>query len=407
MRRVLIILAILIVVIGAAAAAYFYFFEKKSGLIVAPIGSVTFPSADQGGTAPNGSGDTPTEPTTSAPTSVTPRLVQITKNVVVPGLAVTEKRPTNASSSLEVLVNYIERQSGNIFSYRIGGGITRTSNRTIPGIQSAAWLSGGTAAVVRYLSGSDFSTINTYVLPAQDSTIATTSNQGVFLEQNLADVAVSSSSILAIASGVNGSSASVFRANGTRAAAAFTTPLSALRAQFAGRNQYLAFSKPSASLDGSAFLVDTTGRFRRIAGPLPGLVAQPSPSGAWALVSYSRNGTLLMQLVQAATGEVISLPVATIADKCVWTPNEQAIYCGIPISPPASYSYPDDWYQGAVHFSDRIWKIDVVSRVAQLVLDFPAETNGSLDAEGLALNPSATALVFVNRNDGSLWSYTL
>jgi hypothetical protein len=107
------------------------------------------------------------------------------------------------------------------------------------------------------------------------------------------------------------------------------------------------------------------------------------------------------------TGEYIALPVATITDKCVWTTDDSAIYCGVPVDPPTSYNYPDDWYQGAMSFSDRIWKIQVAGRYAQFVLDFTKENKIPLDAEALAVDPLTTTLVFINKNDGSLWKYSL
>jgi hypothetical protein len=261
------------------------------------------------------------------------------------------------------------------------------------------WLPNGSFAFTRYLSGSDFSIINTYALPA-------TGTGGFFLSQNLADIAVSATGILTLSSGVNGSNASLLRTDGTRPVAIFSTPLSSLRISFAGK-QYLATTKASASLPGSAFLVSTDGNFSRIAGPYDGLVALASPLGKWVLVSYVLNTSMQMELVNAATGETLRLPVATIADKCVWATDDSAVYCGVPVNPPARASYPDDWYQGAVQFSDRIWKIQVSGRYAQLVLDFPKETKGSLDVQAPAINPASTMLVFVNKNDGSLWGYSL
>ena len=156
-----------------------------------------------------------------------------------------------------------------------------------------------------------------------------------------------------------------------------------------------------------AFLVDSADNFSRIAGPLPGLVALASPLGKWVLVSYVLNGAMQMELVSTATGVATALPVATIADKCVWASNDTAVYCGIPMSPSTAFTYPDDWYQGAAHFSDRIWKIDIAGRYAQLLLDFTAETKVSLDVESPAIDALQTALVFVNKNEGSLWSYSL
>ncbi|MHB1770055.1 MAG: hypothetical protein ACYCPH_03200 [Minisyncoccota bacterium] len=401
MRRTLIIAAIVIVALGAGVAAYVYFFAHAPSVVVAPSTSANLPAAGQGTTPTNTTGQTSTLSSTPSPIVVSARLVKISAGPAVPGEAVVDIPAQNASSSPDTAVTYIERQSGNVFSYRVGTNVlTRTSNKTIPGIEEASWLPNASFAFVRYLSGADFSTINTYALSADGG-------NGFFLPQNLSDIAVSSNGVLALASGVNGSSASLMRTDGTHASQVFTTPLSSLRISFAGKNRYLAFTKPSASLPGDAYLVDSAGHFSRIAGPLNGLVALASPSGKWVLVSYTLPSGMQMELINTATGTTLPLPVATIADKCVWTADDSAVYCGIPMNPPANYAYPDDWYQGAVHFSDRIWKIDVTGRYAQLVLDFSKETNSSLDAEALAIDPSGTVLAFINKNDGSLWSYKL
>lgn len=399
MRRTLIIIAIVIVLLGIGVGTYFLYFAKTPSVVVAPPAGGGLPIAGSGTPIPT---DTPTTTTQGgAPVPVGARLVKITTGPVVPGAVVVDMKPVDASSSSEVAINYIERQSGNVYSYQVGAAVlTRTSNRTVPGIQTASWLPDGSAAFVRYLSGADFSTINTYALPS-------TGSDGFFLSQGLSDIAVSSTSVLALASGVNGSIASLRYTDGTPLSTVFTTPLSALRASFAGKNQYLAFTKPSMTLPGSAFLIDSTGRFSRIAGPRSGLVALASPSGRWVLVSFVTDGAMSMGLVNAATAETIPLPIATIADKCAWASDDSAIYCGVPVSPPFDQNYPDDWYQGAVSFNDRIWRIQVAGRYAQLVLDFSEETKDSLDAETMAINPASTVLVFTNKNDGSLWSYKL
>lgn len=400
MRRTLIIGAVVIVVLGLGVWAYFAFFAGAPSVTTAPGGASGLPTAGQGATTPVGTTSDQPIMSPGTATAVTPRLVKISAGPVVPGEAILTRAGT-ASSSPQTTVKYIERQSGNVFSYDTSTNtITRISNKTIPGIQSAAWLPNASLAFVRYLSGTTFSTINTYALSA--STTA-----GFFLPQNIAGIDVSSTSVLTLASGVNGSAVSLTRTDGTHATEIFTTPLSSIRVSFAGKNQYLVFTKPSVTISGDAFLVDSSGNFSRIAGPLTGLTALASPLGKWVLVSYTLGSTMQMQLINTATGASTQLPVATITDKCVWASNDSAIYCGIPINPSAAFAYPDDWYQGAVQFSDRIWKVDTTGRYAQLVLDFSKETSGSLDAEALAIDPLATTLVFVNKNDGSLWSYRL
>lgn len=402
MRRALTILAVLIVLLGVAGAVYFFFFyHAPATVVVGTSGGTTLPSSGQASTTGQSSGTGVVPPTTNSPVTVSPRLVEISSGPVVPGIVVVDTKTNIAGTSTVAVVRYIDRQSGNVYGYTTQNTTaTRTSNKTVPGIQSAAWLPDGSRAFVRYLTGTDAATINTYALSENGL-------GGFFLNQNLADIAVSSSSVLTLASGVNGSLGLLARSDGSNSTTVFSSPLSALRVSFAGKGQYLAFTKPSSLLAGDAFLVDSTGRFSRIAGPLAGLVALASPSGKWVLVSSAGVGAMQMELVNTATGDVLPLPVATIADKCVWTLNESAIYCGVPVNPLTNASYPDDWYQGAVSFADRIWKINVSGRYAELVLDFTKETKGSLDATALALDPANTTLVFLNKNDGSLWSFQL
>ncbi len=400
----------MIVLAGIGVFIYFHFFAKTPSITVAPAGSAGLPVAGRETTATNGSNGSTNPSAINSPVAVTPRLVEISAGPVVPGEVAVDVLVPNASSSAtstsseinNVAINYIERESGNVFLYsRNTNSITRTSNKTIPGIESAEWLPDASVAFVRYFSGDDFSTINTYTLPSNDS------SDGFFLSQDITDISVSSTSVLTLASGVNGSVASLGNIDGTHSSDIFTTPLSSLRISFAGKNQYLAFTKPAASLAGDAFLVNASGYFSRIAGPLDGLVALSSHSGKMILVSYTSNNTLQMELINTTTNEVIPLPIATIADKCIWTNDDSDIYCGVPVNPSTNAAYPDDWYQGTLQFSDRIWKIDVAGRFAQLTLDFPAETKGTLDAEALAVDPLNTELVFMNKNDGSLWSYQL
>lgn len=397
------IIAAIVLVVGGGIATYFYFFSNSPGITVAPPGSVSLPTAGQGA-IPGGRQTSASGVAAGLPASISARLVRVSAGPIVPGEGITHIPAADASSTPETRVSFIEQRSGNVFSYLARTRVlTRTSSRTVPGIVSASWVPDASLAFVRYLSGDDFSTINTYALPADSSG----NDPGFFLPQNLSGIAVSSTSVLSLSSGVNGSVTSLQNIDGSRSSEIFTTPLSALRVAFAGKNQYLAFTKPSAFLPGNAFLVDGTGHFSRVAGPRNGLVALASPFGTFVLVSYTLGSAMQMELVNAITGETISLPVATIADKCVWASDESAVYCGVPVDPPLAYAYPDDWYQGAVHFSDRIWKIDVAGRFAQLILDFSTEIKEPLDAEALALDSVLTTLVFVNKNNGSLWSYSL
>ena len=395
MRRSLIAIVGVLVLATIGAAAYYYLTTKTPAVMVAP--TIELPGGQPAQNQPSAV-ETPanqTQPQSTAPQ----RLMQLTKGPVVPGFAVLNV-PQSTSTS-QVSVSYLERQSGNVFSYNVDANtITRTSNRTVPGLQSAIWSRDGSLAIVRYLSGDTLSTINTYAIRPDGS-------GGFFLPQDLSDVSLASSSILTLASGVNGSVASTVDLNGARTTTVFSSPLSSLRTYPLGGGRYLGVTKPSGTLAGYAFIYDTSKIATRIFGPQDGLVALPSPSGSYVFFSYVQNSALRTAFVDMKTGAVSNLPLSTIADKCVWTADEKTIYCGVPTSPNMSYNYPDDWYQGAVSFTDRIWKVDVQARFVELVLDFAKSTGSNLDAKALATDRQNTTLVFMNKNDGSLWSYRL
>lgn len=399
MRRILIIIAIVTLITGVGGGLYLYFRQSQSGITITPT-PTDLPQAGDVGTDPQaGGGDTPTPTDTNTTTGSVGRFVQVSKGPVVPGFALVSRGGT-ASSSAATLLSYIERQSGNVFTYDVHTGtITRTSNRTVPGIQSAAWSRDASRAIVRYLSGDTASTVNTYVLPADGS-------NGLFLPQNLTDATIASSTILTLASGVNGSLASLSASDGTRPTTVFSTALTSLRIGFLGRT-YMAFTKPSGTLAGYAYTTDPAGRLVRLAGPINGLIALASPLGKWVLVSGATGQSLTLSLVNTTTRESINLPIGTLADKCAWSADDTAIYCAVPVTIPANHTYPDDWYQGAVSFSDRIWKIDVTGRYAQLVLDLTKENKGVFDLTALTLDTGQTSLAFMNKIDASLWSYQL
>lgn len=399
MRRYIIIAVTALILLAGLVGVYFWLGQGGS-IAVGTLGDVTLPGADSIPVIGD-AGSEPTATTTSVvrPGSTPPRLVKISSGPVALGALVAPLSGLT-STTTELTVSFVERRSGNVYRYSVPTGtLTRTSNRTLPGVISAAWLSDASLAVVQYLSGADAPVINTYALPSDGT-------PGFFLPQGLSSVSVSSSTILSLATGVNGSVASVTRSDGSNTANVFTTPLTQLRVSFAGKGRYLAVTKPTQTLLGDAFLV-AGGVFTRVAGPSSGLVASASPTGRWILISTAANGVISTRLFDTSSRTTISLPLATIADKCTWTADESALYCGVPTSPSGSYAYPDDWYQGAVSFYDRIWKIDVQGRYAQLVVDVAKQTNAPLDAVALSVDAKNSYLTFINKIDGSLWGFSL
>jgi hypothetical protein len=406
MRRFLIILAILIVLGGLGAAAYFFIFAKSSSLVVDTSAN---PFGNPAGGAPSASDTTGTVDTsggeTVAGTVVTQRLIKISAGPVVPGeVAFTLASSTSSTTPADTEVRYVLRESGNIFSYLFRArSAERLVNKTIPGVQEASWLPDGSLAYLRYLGGTPKSPeLDTYALPADGTT-------GFFLPLNLSELmTMGSSSVFSLSSGGNGSIGTISKADGSSGRTVFSSPLGSLVAKPAGAGRFVAYTKPTSLTGGYVFLVDTAGTFTRLFGPATGLTALPSPSGSWTLLSYVDQGNFKTLLMNLKTREIIPLPIATLSEKCTWTADESALYCGVPVPGSlTSATYPDDWYQGAVSFTDRVWKIDVAGRFAQLVLDFSATTQSPLDATALTLDAKNDVLVFLNKRDGALWAYDL
>jgi hypothetical protein len=419
MKRALIIVASLIVVIGLVAVIYYLYFAPSAQLTVDTSGN--FPSSGAGNaTSTNNSvGDT-------TATVVAPGLVEITSSPVSAGevafdmpapavvstttslstttvgtAAIVSQSGANGATAGDVDIHYIDRESGNVYSYLANAHtLTRVSDKTLPGIQEASWLPDGSTAFVRFLAdvnGAEH--IDSYALPYNGA-------GGYFLEQDLNQVmTIGSSTLFTLTANDSGSIGSIANPDGTNVHTLFTSPLTSIEARPAGSN-IIAVTKASSELNGFAFtLSPATGNFTPILGPLPGLTILPSPDGKQVLYSYVNSGAFKMAVLNLGTGVSTNLPLATLAEKCVWTSDSTALYCAIPTS--FTGNLPDDWYQGVVSFTDKIWRIDLTSRLATLVLDPSSAAKVDIDAVNLTIDPNSQVLVFRNKKDSSLWAYSL
>jgi len=412
MRRILvIILAVLLVIAVVVAVWYFFLRPKTPGITVGtgqnPFGETGSPVGGGGGTGGSGS-DTGTAGTTA--TEVAPHLFRITDGPVAYGEVVRnflKSAPVaNASSSAatattsDTEVRYVERQSGNLFSFDLGAKtLARLSNRTLPGIEEASWAPDGSMALLRFLSDdANGGHIDTFALPESGE-------GGFLLEQNLSQAFVAgSSTLVTLLPSSSGSIATAAKLDGTSAKTVFSSPVSSLRLFPAGKG-YFAYTKASSQTNGYGFVVGADGSFDRALGPLRGLTALPSPSGKAVAYSYLSGSAVTAGLFDTTTRAATSLPVAILPEKCVWAADEASLYCAVPRA--MNGTWPDAWYEGTSQFSDRIWKIDLAARTAILVVD-PAQVAGTdIDAVSLAIDPQSDLLVFVNRRDGSLWAYDL
>lgn len=406
MKRFFLVLGVVLALVALVVAIFLLFFRPQEPEVPGTVTENPFGDAGAGiAIPPNAVTPEIGVPIQGAGEEVAPQLFKITDGPVAHGAVAFHVRTGDTGSSTEARpvvddteVRYVERASGNIYRYQVDArALERITNLTLPGIQEALWASDGSRVFMRFISQNRPGQMETYSLPANGG-------EGYVLEPGLSDlVVVGTSSILSVLPSSNGSVGTRATLAGAGAGTAFTSPLRNLRV-FASGTGYAAVTKPSALLPGYAFSISkTSGEFTRLAGPLSGLTLSPSPSGAFHLIGYRNGGTLRLALLEMATGEQTLLPISTIADKCVWSKDSTTIYCAVPRT--ITGTFPDDWYLGAVQTSDRIWKIDLETRIATLVVDPSLLADTDIDAVSLALDDENDVLVFTNRDDGSLWLY--
>ncbi|VAW32823.1 hypothetical protein MNBD_CPR01-598 [hydrothermal vent metagenome] len=404
-KNILIILAITISILLAGVGAYYFFIQAPKTNENNSRSKISFPVAgntnDNYSTNGNGINTSSSESASTTNTALsnattTNILFKITQGPVAPGITVFDASATNT------VIRYVDRKTGNIYSYTttLNKNI-RLSNKTIPGIFSASWLSDGSWVYLRYFQPQSAShSVETYAIRADGS-------DGFFLPQGITQISThKSDAILTLASGVNGSICTRANTKYQRTSMAFQTPMSLISSGFIGSHSYFVYTKPSANQYGYAFSV-VNGDFSQIAGPEKGLDVRISPNGKYLIESYNDNQkTLHMVLIDLTTHASTLLPITTIADKCVWTSDSVSVYCGVPKNIPDG-EYPNDWYKGVVSFSDKIWRIDVKNRYVQLLIDPNKNVGEPIDAISLAIDASKHILSFINKKDGALWAYKM
>jgi len=423
MKRLFIIIAGVVVLIGVLIGAYFLFFAPKGADLT--VGGNPFSGTQSGNATP--SNDLPTEGTVSnAGTTLAPQFVKITDGPVAHGSvafdvelanqaasdagtvslsasssASSTQATTSATSTPDVEVRFIDRASGNVYSYVAHARtLTRISNKTLPGIQVASWTPDGSRVYAQFLASSGgLEQVNTYAMDAQGG-------NGYLLDNNLSEAVIAGANTLfTLFPGTTGSVGTLSDADGSNAHTLFSSVLSALTVH-PTTGDLFATNKPSSQLDGYGFQISRkTGAFSRILGPLRGLSVLPNPDGTSLLYSYTDGGVYHLRVLDLATRASTALPVATLAEKCAWTADGKSVYCAVPTN--LSGNLPDDWYQGAVSFTDRIWKIDLSDRLATLILDPSQVGKVSVDAVDLTLDPSEDVLVFTDKHTGALYAYDL
>ena len=380
-------------------------------------------------TNPNGTTSTSTSPTMSAYDSlvqisqrpvigmtiaaVVPYLPPVimtgsTTNLISTSTATAAYRSTIFDETKLPVVRFAEHGTGYIYDVDVRGQYeTKQTGTTIVRVAQAYFGDGGDSVIFRYLKN-DNETIETYlgkIIPPADTTsgqFATVS--GSFLPENISDLVMapdgkSFAYLLPTPDGVSGVS---LNTDGTNKTQLFSSSFDEWLLDWKNGGM-TATTKAASTVPGFSYLIQDAGAFQKIIGGIDGLTTNLSPDGN-SLLYDSSDGNQINTFIRHSNGDSTKLTISTLPEKCVWGASSNVIYCAVPTFIPVSATYPDDWYQGTVHFQDQIWRVNVNSGVAIMISDLESK---NIDVVDPMLDPQENFLIFKNNNDDTPWSLDL
>ncbi len=412
-KKTLLIIAVVIILILAGLGAYLFF--KKTPMNPTPGG--LFPEEGGKATGKTGTGEGDGEgsniPFTPASDSKLPRLYELHKTPVA-GSGFIE---SGKDSEIVVFARYIERGLGHIYETPLNTLFeSRISNETRSRLSEAVWGNGGKSVVIRSFNEAE-GFIKTRILNISISISSftggtSTAQTGDFIQTEeillpdyipfLATAEDGADKIFYLENG-NFSSVGLITNSRGVSAGIFNSTFTEWLPQFPNQNLVTLNTKPSASVFGYFFFLDTkTKAFTKILGGINGLTTLTSRDGKLVLFSETKNGAPELSVYNVANKETLPLFIQTLPEKCAWSVLEPTIvYCAVPQSLTTA-EYPDQWYQGIVSFSDNLWRIDTVTSATEKIYDLP-----SLDVINPSLSSNDSYFLFMNKVTGTPWVFRM
>lgn len=386
-------LALIVIIVGALLGWYVFVqkqvgttqaIDSDRGFGIAPsFGSPLGSTSDIAGLAATG---------TSTPGISAPRLWQITKTPVAGfGFSATTSQ-----------LYFAERATGNVLlADPADSSLVRLTNTLFPKIYEALFARDG-SVILRSLN--EVGAITTF---AGTVTMSSTSTE----PQTLTGTPLSNN-ILAIAS--RDTTAQIFYLAQSGSVIAGKT------ASWKGADQKQVFSSVLSQwrplyLDDGAIYVTQNGAdgvpgysFRisgasatPVVGPVPGLETLPRSGSSALIYSSSGSGGVALFAHASASDSAATLPIRTIAEKCVWAPGAALIaYCAVPVSI-SSTQFLQDLFSGSIHTTDVWWRVDVSAGTATKF--FTTDSSLTLDVRDPRMDASGAYIAFRNGADDTLW----
>lgn len=395
-----VVAALIIAILGALAGWYMFVRNQVADTNATDtargFGTTASFGSSAGGTYDNISGGDGAMHSGGEKITPAPRLWKITTTPVAGmGFAATSSR-----------IYFVERATGNILiANPADSSVDRVTNTLFPKIHSAEF-SGDGSVVLRFLNSAGTKT--TFVGAVASTSIASSTPKGLLgktlpPEVRATAVRPNMPQLFLISSntdgGVTGATASW---DMTGQKQIFVSALSSWQPFLLSDGSIYISQSPADDLVGYAFSIGKAGELTSLVpGGAPGLTILPKTGSTALIYGSSQNGVLSLFVKASGNAAPVRLPLRTLADKCVWSPENGLIaYCATPVSGTQG-TFIENWYMGTVHTTDVWWRVDGSSGTVEKF--FTTDTSISLDVEHPIMDTSGAYITFINRRDGTLW----
>ena len=315
-------------------------------------------------------------------------------------------------------VRVMERSSGHIFDIPFNGtDAVRITGTTIPGVEQVFWNNNVSRIFTRRINDTTGTLQNIFLNvthgtsditgtaedESQGSLLATSSMNNVLEGATSPD----GKSIFLLLSSPSGSvGETTFIDESGEGKQIFSSPFKEWLPEWPRTDTIYLTTKPSSGIPGYTYSISPTKKnvFQKLIGGIPGLTTHMSPVKGLGLIGSASGTTFSLSLL--TDGTMSALGFNTLPEKCAWMENGSHVYCGVPIAPiPATY--PDDWYKGALSFTDAIWSEDIQTGEAMLMADTGAFNAPPLDIINPLVSTDGKYLIFINKYDLTPWVFEL
>jgi len=308
----------------------------------------------------------------------------------------------------EVEVRFVAKENGHIFDVPTKStSRKRISNTTILRIWDTLWLKDSSQFVARFIDedSSDIESFYAKVISEEEREGDNTLD-GSFLTKNITDIAYSKDKdkIFYIAPGGEGSLGMISNPDGSKKVQILDSPISEWNVTWPQEDTITLTTKPSFNVQGHLFFLDVdTERLSNVLSGINGLTTLVNSSADKVLFTQNKANRLLLSVLDIDEQEVTDLPLWTLAEKCIWSEqNNNIIYCGVSSFIPRAESL-DLWYQGLTTFSDSVWKIDIETQTAEVLASPIGIAGEEIDLIKPSLSENEDYLFFINKKDSNLW----